>query len=650
MLLTLIRWLWYLNPYLQYVFIAVLFIIAGKKIRMMILLYYIISIYDMVTSLCMKLGLYLHVALRSFPYLRSYLLEFVNNRTQSVGKTGGDTFPDSVTPPLSFRLVLKAFENFEYLWDAQPSTLLFFCLLNGFQLLFRVKQVVKNILQRPAPGQDSSEWLGVWDSMGRCLGQWAPPMFLKLTPEQVQNPDKLVKYLQKVCCHPGNSREAQITGTYWGLAHAYRAMFNTVQYLKGERGGREAAGAATGTAPPAQQAVTAPSTTTTAATTTIAGAAPVSPVGTAAAPAPVPAAGIATEPNNQPVPVAVAPVKLKKDAKKSDRSRKDNNEPGSLQEIETEIITQSLSLSELQDMQKDFNRHPGEHIVTWLLQCWDNGASSLELEGKEAKKLGSLAREGGIDKAIGKKDQVLSLWRRLLSGVRERYPFSEDFVCYPGKWTNMERSIQYLRELAVRELVYYEPDDEQLPTDTDEVQCTRHMWRKFVRSAPSSYANSLAVVDWKGEEVPTVDEVAVRLWQYEESLSSSLVSAVEKLVQRLEQSISYSPPVRARISSIRGKCFSAQERGYRGYTPRGTLWFYLRDHGEDMKKWDGKPTSTLEAQVRELRGKTITKGDSVRKNAAPVSSSQLSRPLAANLSGHYSTHAREEMRVAECGP
>ena len=30
--------------------------------------------------------------------------------------------------------------------------------------------------------------------------------------------------------------------------------------------------------------------------------------------------------------------------------------------------------------------------------------------------------------------------------------------------------------------------------------------------------------------------------------------------------------------------------------------------------------------MRELLGKTITKGHSVRKNAAPVSSSQLSRP------------------------
>jgi len=119
MLLTLIRWLWYINSYLQYVFIAMLFINSGKRIGMTILLYCILSTYDMVTSLCMKLDLYLHVALRSFPYLGSYVLEFVNNRTQSMGKTGRDTFPHSLTPPLSFRLVLTAFENFEYLWDAR---------------------------------------------------------------------------------------------------------------------------------------------------------------------------------------------------------------------------------------------------------------------------------------------------------------------------------------------------------------------------------------------------------------------------------------------------------------------------------------------------------------------------------------------------
>ncbi|KAK4830423.1 hypothetical protein QYF61_011047 [Mycteria americana] len=85
------------------------------------------------------------------------------------------------------------------------------------------------------------------------------------------------------------------------------------------------------------------------------------------------------------------------------------------------------------------------------------------------------------------------------------------------------------------------------------------------------------------------------------------------------------PPVRNSISAIRNKNSSAQERGYSGYTPRATLCFYLRDHGEDMRKWDGKSTFTLEARVCELQGKTVTKGGSSRKIAAPVSRGQLPR-------------------------
>ncbi|GAB0207870.1 hypothetical protein GRJ2_003252700 [Grus japonensis] len=176
-------------------------------------------------------------------------------------------------------------------------------------------------------------------------------------------------------------------------------------------------------------------------------------------------------------------------------------------------------------MQKDFSHLLGEHIITWLLQCWDNGASSLELEGREAKQLGSLSREGGMDKEIGKKTQGLSLLRRLLLGVKERHPFSEDVVCWPGKWTTMERGIQYLRELAVWEVVYFDRDNAQLPTDPYEVKCARPMWWKFVWGATSLYANSLAVMDWEDKEAPTVDKMA-SFRQYEESLSSSLISTV----------------------------------------------------------------------------------------------------------------------------
>ncbi|GAB0209386.1 ubiquitin carboxyl-terminal hydrolase 4 [Grus japonensis] len=415
-------------------------------------------------------------------------------------------------------------------------------------------------------------------------------MVWSFTPKQLQDPDKMVEYLKEKCC--GDSKETQLPALCWALATIYQKLFDSRQHH-----------------PEGESRPTGPATTQ------------------------APATGTVAEPKDQPIPVSVAPTHKKKYTRKSVRLVKDDDEPGPSreqeEEPEPEVITRSLSLSELRDMRKDFSRLPGEHIITWLLRCWDNGASSLEPEGREAKQLGSLSREGGIDKAIGKKAQALSLWRRLLSSVRERYPFSEDVICWPGKWTTMERGIQYLRELAVREMVYYDLDNAQLPADPDEVQCTRPMWRKFVRSAPSSYANSLAVIDWKSEEAPTVDEVAGRLRQYEESLSSSLVSAVEKVsqdIRQLKEDISDSPPAQTRIAAVRSKRFSAPERGYRAYTPRGSLWFYLRDHGEDMRKWDGKPTSTLWARVHELQGKTAVKRDSSRKNAAPDSTGQPPRP------------------------
>ena len=79
---------------------------------------------------------------------------------------------------------------------------------------------------------------------------------------------------------------------------------------------------------------------------------------------------------------------------------------------ETET-TQPLFLSELQVMQKDFFQQ-GKRILSWLLWCWDIGASSQELEGKEAWQLGSFAKGKVIDKGIGKTVEVLGLWLWLL--------------------------------------------------------------------------------------------------------------------------------------------------------------------------------------------------------------------------------------------
>ncbi|KAK4807069.1 hypothetical protein QYF61_018410 [Mycteria americana] len=208
-------------------------------------------------------------------------------------------------------------------------------------------------------------------------------------------------------------------------------------------------------------------------------------------------------------------------------------------------------------MRKDFSRHPGEHTVTWLLRCWDNMDSSLELEGKEAKQLGSLSREGGTDKAIQKRAQALSLWRRLLSAMKERYPFKEDVISHPGKWTTMERGTQYLRELAMLEVVSGDLDNERIPKDPDEVQCTRPMWRKLARNAPSSCANSLAILNWKDTEGPM-----------------ACISAVEELsreVQQLEKDISYSPSVHTKAPCILG--IDYLRRGY-FKDPKGYWWAF----------------------------------------------------------------------------
>jgi len=73
-----------------------------------------------------------------------------------------------------------------------------------------------------------------------------------------------------------------------------------------------------------------------------------------------------------------------------------------------------------------------------------------------------------------------------------------------------------------------------------------------------------------------------------------------------------------RYLSFRSKCSSAWGREYSRYTLCATLWFYLC---EDMRKWDGKSTSTLEVWVHELQ-RTIEKGDTSRKMSTPVSTGQ----------------------------
>ncbi|GAB0209792.1 protein NYNRIN-like [Grus japonensis] len=143
-------------------------------------------------------------------------------------------------------------------------------------------------------------------------GWWVTPenQGWNFTPEQLQGPDKVVEYLKGKCC--GYSKEAQLTALCWALATIYQTLLNSRQHPQGEeRENRLTYTVAT------QMLLT----------------------------------GTAAERKKQPVLVSVAPIQKKKYTKKSDCLVRDDDEPGPSreqeEETEPEVITRSLSLSEL---------------------------------------------------------------------------------------------------------------------------------------------------------------------------------------------------------------------------------------------------------------------------------------------------------------
>lgn len=76
----------------------------------------------------------------------------------------------------------------------------------------------------------------------------------------------------------------------------------------------------------------------------------------------------------------------------------------------------------------------------------------------------------------------------------------------------------------------------------------------------------LALISWKDNAPQTMDEVAHQLWEYEDNLSDSLISAVEKVskeFQQFKEDMCYSPPVQTHISAINRKRPFTQEGEYR---------------------------------------------------------------------------------------
>ena len=77
-----------------------------------------------------------------------------------------------------------------------------------------------------------------------------------------------------------------------------------------------------------------------------------------------------------------------------------------------------------------------------------------------------------------------------------------------------------------------------------------------------------------------------------------------------------SRPTSSNISAIKRGRPPARGNDNGKTITRLALWRYLRDHGEDMKKWHKKPTSVLKARIKEVKdrqinhqGEVLQKGD-----------------------------------------
>ncbi|PKU32206.1 hypothetical protein llap_17491 [Limosa lapponica baueri] len=147
-------------------------------------------------------------------------------------------------------------------------------------------------------------------------------------------------------------------------------------------------------------------------------------------------------------------------------------------------------------------------------------------------------------------------------------------------------------------MIFSDLDDLQTSLDPDALQITRPVWRKRVWSAPAAYANVLALFCWRDDEAPMVGDMDAPMQHY----ANNLLSAPQATVSVLKKSFG-----KANVS-VGDKRSPTKPGREKQSTPRHILWSTLRNQGENMRNWDGKPTSALQTRVRELRSKTPAGG------------------------------------------
>lgn len=109
----------------------------------------------------------------------------------------------------------------------------------------------------------------------------------------------------------------------------------------------------------------------------------------------------------------------------------------------------------------------------------------MKLDGSEAKQLGSLSWDMGIEKGTGKKTNSQPL--------EVTHVMQEGRYCLQGQSSSALQHVEChgkrypVCESDVLAVIYRDSNNKQSLADSDQVHCTQSMWQKFVQTMPLSY-------------------------------------------------------------------------------------------------------------------------------------------------------------------
>ena len=118
-----------------------------------------------------------------------------------------------------------SFKSFMDCLNAHLITLLISLNALFVTVIISLSICIFNIMKKPSPKPENTEWQGAWRGMGETLEKWTCLVSWNFTPKHLKDPESLNRYLRQGCCGLGRSEEAHMI---WGLANAYRVLFNTI--------------------------------------------------------------------------------------------------------------------------------------------------------------------------------------------------------------------------------------------------------------------------------------------------------------------------------------------------------------------------------------------------------------------------------------